>query len=448
MRGEKKTSGRLLATGTGGVRRVGLLLLVFYALTATALTAPFMKLHRALSVYDEFQYIDAVDKARRWDVVLSGDKTDQYSRVLAACRGAGLVPEYTIYQGPCGGMVADADTFIQGYTSADIHSPLYFFTTAWLSWPIQRLTGVELLTAARLTGILWLALGMLALAWGLHRLGARAAIAIALPVAVASMPVFRVTNSYVTPDALNLLAGSMILTSAFLYARGESRPWVFIVVSSLFSIVKLQNVFAVVAALLFLFWNALRSRRSDRAAGARPRVRDLALMTVISFAAALSWLVIRRFTGVIVDRPALDGPPTFTLKTLATTVDDALKVIFQGNGGWGISTPESIFVSLLTWGLLAALIATALFDVDADAVERVFARAGLLSLLAIGPMSIAVFGVVFHAHVDVLSRYVMVLAPLLCLPAAKRFNGRGAAALLVAFTLAAFAYAVVFRTVN
>ncbi|ENO18975.1 hypothetical protein HMPREF9004_0310 [Schaalia cardiffensis F0333] len=424
-------------------------LAVFYSVIASALTLPFMKLHRALSVYDEFQYIDAVDKARRWDVVLSGDKTDQYARILAACRGAGLVPEYTIYQGPCASSVADTDTFIQGYTSADIHSPLYFFVTAWLSWPLQRLAGLELLTAARLTGIIWLALGMLVLAWALHRLGAHSAVVIALPIAVASMPVFRVTNSYVTPDALNLLAGSLILTSAFLYARGESSPWIFIAASSLFSIVKLQNVFAVVAALLFLFWRAGASWRSRRA-GERmhPGMPDLALMTIIPFLAALSWLVIRRLTGVIVDRPALDGPANYTIKSLFTTIDDAVKIIFQGNGGWGISTPESFFVSLLTWGLFAALIATAFFDVEASMDERVFARAGLVSLLAIGPMSIAVFALVFHAHIDVLSRYVMVLVPLLCLPAAKRFTRHGSPALVCVFAFAAFAYAVLLRTVN
>lgn len=435
------------AMSNSGVRWT--VLALFYSLIASFLTLPFMRLHRALSVYDEFQYIDAVDKARRWDVVLSGDKTDQYARVLAACRGAGLVPEYTIYQGRCGGPVADADTFIQGYTSADIHSPLYFFVTSWLSWPIQKLSGVELLTAARLTGVLWLALGMLALAWGLRRLGAQTAVMISLPIAVASMPVFRVTNSYVTPDALNLLAGSLILTAALLYVRGESNPWLFIVLSSIFSVVKLQNVFAVVAALVFLFWSAAVSwLHRTRGTRVPPGLRDLAFMTFIPFTASLSWLVIRRFTGVEVDRPALDGPPTFTLKTLATTVDDALKVLFQGNGGWGISSPESIFVSLLTWILLAALIATALFDVDASMDERVFARAGLLSLLAVGPMSIAAFGLVFHAHVDVLSRYVMVLAPLVCLPAAQRFKGRWAGVVILLLALFSFLYAVVLRTVN
>ncbi|WP_276669976.1 hypothetical protein [Schaalia cardiffensis] len=51
-------------------------LAVFYSVIASALTLPFMKLHRALAVYDGFQYIDAVEKARRWDVVLSSDTTD------------------------------------------------------------------------------------------------------------------------------------------------------------------------------------------------------------------------------------------------------------------------------------------------------------------------------------------------------------------------------------
>ena len=60
-----------------------------FALISGVLTYRFMERHLPLSVVDEFQYIDAVNKAQRWDVVFTGDKTDQYARVLAACRGVG-----------------------------------------------------------------------------------------------------------------------------------------------------------------------------------------------------------------------------------------------------------------------------------------------------------------------------------------------------------------------
>lgn len=71
-----------------------------------------------------------------------------------------------------------------------------------------------------------------------------------------------------------------------------------------------------------------------------------------------------------------------------------------------------------------------------------------MSLLLIAPMSIVVFGFVFHAHFDVVSRYVMVLVPLLCLPAAKRFTRHGSSMLICVFAFAVFAYAVFVRTVN
>ena len=96
-------------------------------------------------------------------MVLTGDKTDQYARVLAACRGVGYGdPSTLIHQGACTPYVPDSDTFIHGYTSPDIHSPAYFFLTGWMSWPLQRFLHMELITAARLTGAVWLWLGMVA----------------------------------------------------------------------------------------------------------------------------------------------------------------------------------------------------------------------------------------------------------------------------------------------
>ena len=281
-----------------------------FALISGVLTYRFMVRHLPLSIVDEFQYIDAVNKAQRWDVVLTGDKTDQYARVLAACRGVGFDnPSTVIHQGVCAPYVPDSDTFIYGYTSADIHSPAYFFLTGWMSWPLQRFLHMELITAARLTGAVWLWLGMVALAWMLRRLGARWGVAVALPIAVASMPGFRLTNAYVTPDALNLLAGTLIIASMVLYVRGEWSVWPFIGISIVFSFVKFQNVFCVVAALVFLAWymiavlirRRLKRHGDDETADGEsclrlPRLWEGIALVVLPLAGSSIWMVVRAHT--------------------------------------------------------------------------------------------------------------------------------------------------------
>lgn len=427
----------------------------WYAVTAAVMTLSFMRTHRPLSVVDEFQYIDAVDKARRWDVVLPGDKTDQYARILAACRGAGADPNLTIYEGACGPYVPDAETFIQGYNSADIHSPAYFFLTAWTSWPIERLLGVELLTAARLTSLVWLWLGMLAFGWALSRMGARNGLLWALPVAVVAMPVFRGTNAYVTPDALNLLAGSLILMSAILYVQGEWKPWPFMAISVIFCLVKFQNLFAVAAALLFIYCYAVASRlEANKVGDSRDdvlhvlRIRDIIAITVIPIAASMVWIIIRRFVGVHVNRPALDPPADLSVAQIVYAVDDTLGVIFAGTGGPGVVSRASMFPSFLLWMLVAGVVATAMFDGKTSLAERVLARSAIVSIVAIGPMIILFFGMVFGANVSVLYRYVMVLIPLLAFPLANRLTGRVAQTLMIVFALLAVVYATAFGFIN
>lgn len=438
-----------------------------FALISVTLTYRFMARHLPLSVVDEFQYIDAVNKAQRWDVVLTGDKTDQYARVLAACRGVGYgQPSTLVHQGVCAPYVPDSDTFIYGYTSADIHSPVYFFLTGWMSWPLQHFFHMELITAARLTGAMWLWLGMVALAWMLRRLGARWGVVVALPIAVASMPGFRLTNAYVTPDALNLLAGTLIIASMVLYVRGEWGVWPFIGISIVFSFVKFQNVFCVVAALVFLAWytiTVLARRRLKRNVNGDcvededsveerlrlPRLWEGIALVVLPLAGSMIWMVIRAHTvAAVVDRPPLDPPAMLDGLTVFSAIDDAYQLVFAGTGWQGVTSPWSVFPNVLIVVLVAGALATATFDVKATVVERVFARSALLSCTAVGPMTILFFAIAFGASTGVLNRYVMVLIPLLAVPLCGRITGRAAQGLLVVFAVGALYYAAHFNYIN
>ena len=434
-----------------------------FALISGILTYRFMARHLPLSVVDEFQYIDAVNKAQRWDVVLTGDKTDQYARVLAACRGVGYGdPSTLIHQGACTPYVPDSDTFIHGYTSADIHSPAYFFLTGWMSWPLQRFLHMELITAARLTGAVWLWLGMVALAWMLRRLGARWGVAVALPIAVASMPGFRLTNAYVTPDALNLLAGTLIIASMVLYVRGEWSVWPFIGISIVFSFVKFQNVFCVVAALVFLAWymiavlirRRLKRHGDDETADGEsclrlPRLWEGIALVVLPLAGSTIWMVVRAHTvAAVVDRPPLDPPANLDGLTVFSSLDDAYQLVFAGTGWSGLTSPWSIFPNILAAILVAGAVATAMFDVKATVIERAFARSALLSCTAVGPMTILFFAIVFGASTGVLNRYVMVLIPVLAVPLCGRLTGKAAQGLLVVFALGALYYAAHFTYIN
>lgn len=81
------------------------------------------------------------------------------------------------------------------------------------------------------------------------------------------------------------------------------------------------------------------SRRGDSLGSARTRSHDLNFSHCGTLMARDP-----KIYGVIVDRAALDGPANHTIKSLFTTIDDTVKIIFQGNGGGG-SPPQNRFSS-------------------------------------------------------------------------------------------------------
>ena len=430
---------------------------MLYAFVASWLTIRFMAVHSALSPIDEFTYVDAVDKARRGVIVVNGLKTDQYARQLAACRGVGTAPETVIFQGTCGTHISDAQTFVNGFTPGDVHSPVYYFLTSWMSWPIEKALGVELLTSGRLTSLLWLWAGMVACGVLVRRVGAQWSLVAALPCLVAAMPVFRGTNAYITPDALNLLGGSLIALAAYLYARGEVGPLPLVILGSVLGTVKLQNVFAVAAAALFLALYHVVATRSPAGPGLRgvpdlarrsgpAAVLRLVSVLIVPLVFSVAWLAARPYLGHDdPSRPTLDPEPTGSLTQYLYSLDDALLGVFAGiDGGTGAAAPWSVFPSFLLWGVLAAIIATAMFDVTTTTLRRCQAWAVLVSFVCIGPAMQIMFAVVFNAAVIVLPRYIMVLIPMMLIPTVERCQGVAARRTLVLLAVASVTYAILF----
>lgn len=224
---------------------------LMFLVLSTALVGRFVLTHPALSRADEYVYIDAVDKASHGDITRQGDLIDQYSLALISCQGIQLLGP----QGKTCGGPYDISTFPYrgGVTSADIHPPTYFFVTAWLAAVLRHLAGVQdLLIAARLTGAIWLAAGLTALVALARTLGASRLASGAVALLVLASPLVRWTNAYVTPDNLNLLAGSIIALGAVKYAGREWRPWFLIAASAVAAAFKAQNSIAGALAALFL----------------------------------------------------------------------------------------------------------------------------------------------------------------------------------------------------
>ena len=111
---------------------------------------------------------------------------------------------------------------LNGFTSADIHAPTYFFLTAAVG-KVVRAVGVtdDLLIAGRLVGALWLTLGMLAMVALARAWGAGWVVPVLTAVAMAASPLLVSVSGYLSPDALGLLVGAGVLLAVTQWQRGR-----------------------------------------------------------------------------------------------------------------------------------------------------------------------------------------------------------------------------------
>ncbi len=135
-----------------GHRRTRLLAYGVLAAAAFVLVATYIPDQPTLSPYDEWVYVDYVDKMTRLDIPQQGELIDTYALEIASCRGVFV---WGTIGSPCGGPYESLAYPLQGVTSADIHPPTYFGATAGLA---EAMRGVglfdDLLTSARAVGAL------------------------------------------------------------------------------------------------------------------------------------------------------------------------------------------------------------------------------------------------------------------------------------------------------
>jgi hypothetical protein len=160
----------------------------------------------ALSALDEFAHIDYVRRVSDFEVPRVGDKIEPETAQEAACRKIG-----GRRPAPCGEPV-DLDRFdALGYQYEAQQPPLYYAVVAAVRPLVQVGPIGSFVTAARLTGILWLVAGLATLWLACRRLGSSAAGAALAVVLVQLSPTVLSQSSTVNNDASLLLLGGLCI---------------------------------------------------------------------------------------------------------------------------------------------------------------------------------------------------------------------------------------------
>ena len=271
-----------------------------------------------LSPFDEWVYLDYVDKVTRFGIPQTGETIDREALVVSSCRGVFV---WGPTGSPCGGPYVLAEYPMGGVTSADVHPPTYFAANALLASAV-RATGVseDLLTSNRIMGAVWLAIGLLLVAILAGLLGATPPAAAGAAGVLAALPLIRYNNSYITPDAMNLIVGASVLIAALLVSRGRWAWWAMIIAGAFAGAVKTQNGLAVGAAALFLIWGVVRDHKiAEDSRGLRPVWAACGgVMAFISV--QLTWILARRAWSVgPIAEQGVEIPLTLGLVTRETT---------------------------------------------------------------------------------------------------------------------------------
>ncbi len=411
------------------VAAAGVLLCISVALIGT-----YIPDQPQLSVFDEWVYLDYVDQMTDFRVAQRGEPVVGETLEVLACRG---VQFYGTVGSPCGGPYDSTLGPQGGITAADVHPPTYFALTAAGAAAI-RATGLtdDLLTSSRMIGVLFLFVGLLGIAWLALEFGARLPAAVGAAAVVASLPLTRYTNSYLTPDNLNLVVGAAAFIAAVRFGRGRWPSWPLVGVAAVAATIKAQNGLVVGSAVAFLIWSAWASKSSDR-----PSVRRHLVASVGALGAFVGvqmvWQVVRSITavGAAPDQGVL-GPLTSGLLVQETAA-------FLFDLGLSVTEDADPTIAYFSTALLVAGCVGALLYRSARS-ETWGAAAATTVLLVVGsPVLVLLLQVVMGEVIPSPSRYGgSLLTPMAAVTAAA-FASRPRSLALGAFGTGAVAIMVV-----
>lgn len=254
------------------------------------------------SPLDEWVFIDYTSKVFTQGFVRRGETVGPYTAELMACHG--VIPGGTF--GTCGtGEKIYASLPYGGQNGAADYTPAYFWVTAIVGGGIHSLTGINPLTAWRMTGAFWVAAAMLVMFLLFRRWKLPDVTTLTLGLLIIGSPYTLWANSFVSTDAPSLLVGVTLLYLATRIRAGDLSPWWLVLAAPIALAFKVTNMAAIGLAVIYLVgsWivQAIRSRRG------LPISRPLswfaglvvpALALVASVVLELGWLQVLKATAV------------------------------------------------------------------------------------------------------------------------------------------------------
>lgn len=374
--------------------------------------------HRPLFVLDEFAYADYLHKIDAGHLVVRhGELSSTAGLRELACRG--YEPSTWNDRPPCDAPSYDPGVFPNaGINSADIHPPTYFWVT-YLGARAVRAVGLtdDLVDAGRRFGAAWMAAGLAAL-WSLLRaMGAgRWASGFGLALVAAGPMILRQWH-YLTPDAANVLVGSLVVLAVVRWERSSRQRGLagLAGAGALAMAVKAPNGIVVVVGGLYLLYRAVRGEAGPR----RSYLRAFAALVGGAALVSALWVVVRASLSLPGLSPLEEAEKVGSLHP-SQVIENLARFITPLD-----REPSSLYpLALLTSYLLVGYLLVALVSLSRDDRRHALALVTGAVLIA-GPLLLVAANFALRGSYAIVEpRYGTTLLPVQAAIAATFWTGR------------------------
>jgi hypothetical protein len=386
--------------------------------------------HEMMSPIDEYQYVGYYASVLDHGIVRQGTEMPLYARQYMVCHGVRAIPEMPVNPAACRAPNSIGYP-IAGGTTADLYTPLYFWSIRALAQPMIW-AGVDFVDAGRAAGGIWLGVAAVFLYLAMRRMRTPLPVALGLSlVLVGSMPAYW-GNTYISTDATALAAGAV---AAWLTVRALQRARgalvLLPVVAALFTLFKLQNLIGFVVAAAVLVLAALVDAGRGQSGGAarvRAFLRDRRTLAAVAIGVASVlaqgiWLWIRAALAVG-PQPELGLVVPLEGKHLVLELGNLLPLMAQGAMSPYATGPASLPVYAVGTMLAIGGAAGLAMSKGVRVRQRIIGLATVITTVVAAPALAIAIGVMEDVYIPIPNRYGASLFPWAILCAAVLVDAR------------------------
>lgn len=405
---------------------------VFLVLIATLFASAVTLLHDdALSPIDEIVYLDYTFKVDESGIVRQGESFGDEVAYVIACEG--VVPHGDLGQECAEGAHVDLEAMPnEGLTTGHSYPPVYFWLTRLIGDPIHFVTGLSEVASWRLTGVMWLCAGLLAMVALFRRWQIPEAVTFTMGLVFIASPFTWWTYTYLSTDVSLFFFGTLTLLIVTDVMQGRQRGWWLIPVSIAGVLFKITNLLvlglAVLVLILHLVSERIRQRKRNvplddhsngsntRSPNARKALVPLLVAIFLAAAAEIFWMKVFPLFAVsnVLAEQGISSPLSGTELARLSTGALGGAILHNPAAGFLPGSPIGVLYAPLGWLVVAGVVGAMMSFCWNPASGPLVWGTGIASVVALPALALLMYFAT-GSYFELPARYAAGLIPAILL---------------------------------